>query len=1446
MGAGFLFASASMDSIALRACCYLGGAIVGILALCGVVVCAAAARRSDVNSKAAWSLAAVWAAVAVAGVSAIAFTLLSNVVPLENLALLVAINAVALIVVLLLLAIVLALVGLHEVRRQSKMEAAICRSGRRHAAWALVSAPVIMIGIAAAGEAVRWRPQREIDAVAVVESPNAAEGEHPKDLVNQPAPARKDEAPPVVTHSEEKPLEVKPAAVNFGKLLARMFPVEAPLPPPPRPDELNFRFRPPGGTWLERDPRRINPLAALAYYRLFPTRGLVVIGEKTGVELNLNLESLEEAVRANLRAAAPDARQLDERLDVINGLVGVRLISQATIAGSPTVMVAWLCTRNGFTYQIQLTGPADDRQRLEKDVDELLDGFEVVDTELICHSPGYGPMENFSAPTEGVEIRVAGSPWRNWQNRAAVIPLAAMGALTDHAAMVLIPIHLMDTQPPTDARREAFLAMLGQNSASGALKDRAERKVDGADATLASFQFDASAGKVFYRVCLLEKNDCAYFVEAWSLSSAARASEALDDILGRIRLTPCAAVSVPANARPPISAQAAKDHQLLLDLQNARQAQFFNNLGLYYYDAGQFADSEPYFEKAVDAAPQMTQITENYLNTCVANNHFQSALAIMDRHDKDWKGVRKLRLVHALALGRMSRSEDAIREYAEIFTGGFRSDDHFAYYAHLLEEAGRRDAALEAIDRYLAAGDSLQVAIAQARCLSHRGDHEKAIELLKARHASAPGNASATQALMDALELADRLTEAHELAKQMAADGYASADTLFRTGHLELKLKHYKEAKATLEAALKKAPDDDRIRSYLDHISAVLGEGANIELKAPLEPVKLPAALSLDSAPKLSEEALADAPAYYRNFVEAIEFVPRKVHKVTKYESIELVTASGVDRFSTALFDFDPLAEQIYVNRLEVYDADGKLVTKGDVADYFVADAEEGEIASQKKSLHIPIAGIRPGSRIELCVTVQDIVPPAELPYRKHFFSTWLPFARNSFVVVTDPELVKWEGSEDLQSVKDSDCVYWTLDAPPVIRYESYEAEMEKFVPYVRLVDKGTTWRSEVDDYWKSIEKLCQPDDEVRRLAEEVTKEATDETSKATAILAYVRNQLTYKAIEFGRRARIMNSAGKTLRNKYGDCKDHSLLLYQLLRAAGISANLALVETEGLTSDATPSMDQFNHMIVYTQDNGRERFMDATEKDTDPALSAPAGLAGKLALILDSANPRLVRIGEYPADSMSIDVARKVRFAADGSAETEDQVTFGAYYAGSMRGVLKAMSLSQRKSYMQAYFSEQEATEIEDISFQGLDDPRQPVVMNVKYKSSRLLQAAGGHLTGRLPAPSEFSLLSAPPVEKRRSPLWLQFPMHFTAAVILHLPTEYRLSDESQLASHGSGQFFNWRRESSRDDDGVKLRCDVRRTSGHYSPEKYRDFRGEVETARNILGPAVILQKTVN
>ncbi len=115
-------------------------------------------------------------------------------------------------------------------------------------------------------------------------------------------------------------------------------------------------------------------------------------------------------------------------------------------------------------------------------------------------------------------------------------------------------------------------------------------------------------------------------------------------------------------------------------------------------------------------------------------------------------------------------------------------------------------------------------------------------------------------------------------------------------------------------------------------------------------------------------------------------------------------------------------------------------------------------------------------------------------------------------------------------------------------------------------------------DLLQSVPRSSTP---VRGLSQELIAGIDDPRQRLEALLAYVRKKVRYVAVEVGIGGFKPSPPEEVLARKWGDCKDKSLLLIDLLQEAGIEAHPALIYSgrRNRIDDLFPSL-QFNHLIV--------------------------------------------------------------------------------------------------------------------------------------------------------------------------------------------------------------------------------------------------------------------------
>lgn len=109
-------------------------------------------------------------------------------------------------------------------------------------------------------------------------------------------------------------------------------------------------------------------------------------------------------------------------------------------------------------------------------------------------------------------------------------------------------------------------------------------------------------------------------------------------------------------------------------------------------------------------------------------------------------------------------------------------------------------------------------------------------------------------------------------------------------------------------------------------------------------------------------------------------------------------------------------------------------------------------------------------------------------------------------------------------------------------------------------------------------------------------KAKNDSMAYVKEVADFVQNEIRYMGIEVGEYSHRANQPEKVFAQRYGDCKDKSVLMATLLMHKGIKSNLVLVNSweEYNMESYLPSPSAFNHMVLYFTVNDRGQYLDPT------------------------------------------------------------------------------------------------------------------------------------------------------------------------------------------------------------------------------------------------------------
>ena len=151
--------------------------------------------------------------------------------------------------------------------------------------------------------------------------------------------------------------------------------------------------------------------------------------------------------------------------------------------------------------------------------------------------------------------------------------------------------------------------------------------------------------------------------------------------------------------------------------------------------------------------------------------------------------------------------------------------------------------------------------------------------------------------------------------------------------------------------------------------------------------------------------------------------------------------------------------------------------------------------------------------------------------------------------------------------------------------------------PYPEVAfSTGRSWSQLADEYGKVVDARIAASD-VKALVAKLIASKQSRDDKVRAILQYLATEVRYTGVEFGDAAVVPHFPTEVLAHKYGDCKDKSVLLIAMLRSAGVSAYVALLDA-GERQDVVPDlpgMGLFDHAIVYVP-GVPDFWVDATDE----------------------------------------------------------------------------------------------------------------------------------------------------------------------------------------------------------------------------------------------------------
>lgn len=369
--------------------------------------------------------------------------------------------------------------------------------------------------------------------------------------------------------------------------------------------------------------------------------------------------------------------------------------------------------------------------------------------------------------------------------------------------------------------------------------------------------------------------------------------------------------------------------------------------------------------------------------------------------------------------------------------------------------------------------------------------------------------------------------------------------------------------------------------------------------------------LGLTIAIVLTQPALAQrayqAPVTIERILMSYQVRPDGSYGFSLESSIRINTPSSTEDYGSRSVDYISSQEEIRSIEAWTTTPEGERIP---VQPSAIRDREEDNSGSasefsDSRSKVIVYPKVMVGSVLSYKVETNVHTPPYPGEFQfSSFFSERAPF-RHKEVVITIPEdrklyIEKKGVSGGLEKTVDGISHYrFFYKRDSAFPTESDAAEQIHYADFLAvstMPDMQALGRVSKSFFAPKVVVT----DEIRALAQQLTSKikatgAELERQKVRVLYEWVARSIRYVSIALGNGRLAPNLASDILHNRYGDCKDHVVLLEALLSAVGISSSPALI-----SSDRSYKLfgigvhEPLDHVITYVP--SLDLYLDSTDR----------------------------------------------------------------------------------------------------------------------------------------------------------------------------------------------------------------------------------------------------------
>jgi len=512
---------------------------------------------------------------------------------------------------------------------------------------------------------------------------------------------------------------------------------------------------------------------------------------------------------------------------------------------------------------------------------------------------------------------------------------------------------------------------------------------------------------------------------------------------------------------------------------------------------------------------------------------------------------------------------------------------------------------------------------------------------------------------------------------------------------------------------------------------------------------------------------------YYESTIDQVHLG----QQTSYYKEVKVITDdSGIEYAGQVNVNFDPTYQRLVFHEVQILRGN-QVLDRLDISRFRVL-ATETDLSrflyNGTYTAHLILDDLRKGDKIQIAYSLIGFNPVFGGKYSgEYYFPSGEPMGKAQVVyIVPDSRKLNIRRLNDVpveKTKKQGGLTYIYWDFHPSVSAEYIPTAPSWFSQSGKLeISEFSTWQ-EVSDWATKVNpipaiKAGSP------LAKFVDEQWAKAKGKKETFLEYclnfVQDEVRYMGIEMGEHSHLAHAPEKVFNQRYGDCKDKSLLLAAMLKYKNIKSSLVLANTyqDKELNKRLPSPYAFNHMVIRVDMEGHNKFL-------DPTISHQGSLPldrffpyyGEV-LVLDEGN-KLMEVPKPNGQEMIVEDI--IHMISGDKVRLDVKTIHKGSQADEMRANLKQSSKNQLQKDYENYYEElyQDVKRIKPLAIQN-DRKKNEITVMESYEIDDFFIQEEGSQRKMVPAYAKTIYDRLPQVDKKViAPIAVPFPIKISHTV---------------------------------------------------------------------------------